>query len=190
MLGVHSTSLQLNDAQGGYRGPSGSTLVFMTFGEPKLSGAGRDRPAAGAAVPEQEARGFTSDIPGDVRATLIGFITALYDWEVAAYAASEVNDSPEAIETATESYSALIREWCVPEVEPQPVSFGSDPSHHPKTERLISASTKEGVCQVRTQQTNSTGFVSDYEYRLRLIDGSWLVESLLYVDEEGQYEAL
>jgi len=29
---------KLNDSQGGYCGPSGSVLVFMAFGEPKLSG--------------------------------------------------------------------------------------------------------------------------------------------------------
>jgi hypothetical protein len=30
---------KLNDAQGGYRGPAGSTLIFMTFGEVQLSQA-------------------------------------------------------------------------------------------------------------------------------------------------------
>jgi len=28
---------KINDAQGAYRGPAGSTLVFVTFGNPKLS---------------------------------------------------------------------------------------------------------------------------------------------------------
>lgn len=181
---------KLNDAQGGYRGPSGPTLVFMTFGEPKLSSTVTEQDASCGDTAVDDVCEFTDDITADVQSTLAGFIKALHDWEVAAYQASERDDSAAAMETAQENYNSLIREWCVPDLTPQPISYGNDPNHDPDTERLVSASTTEDRCRVRTQHTDSTGFVSDYEYHLRLTDGKWLVENLFYVDESDKYEML
>lgn len=179
---------KLNEAQGGYRGPAGSALVFMTFGEPRLTGTGQQDASAGTVEPGDSA--FTSDIPAAVRTRLGGFIKALHDWEVAAYQASERSDSAAAMNMAKDTYAALVREWCVPDLTPQPVSYGSDPSHGPETEQLVSAAITGDLCRVRTQHTGSTGFVSDYEYHLRLMDGEWLIEQLYYVDEDGKYEML
>jgi hypothetical protein len=182
---------KLNEAQGGYRGPAGSTLVFMTFGEPKLSGTVADDESDPPISIEPDAGyEFTPDIPADVQSTLIGFITALRDWNVAAYRAYEADDSRETMETAKRNYTALLREWCVPELQPQSVSFGDDPGHDPETERFISAAEADGQCRVRTQYTNTTGFVSDYEYHLRCESGKWLVENLFYVADGDKYEML
>ncbi|MDH3298349.1 MAG: RhsIA family immunity protein, partial [Gemmatimonadota bacterium] len=179
---------KLNEAQGAYRGPAGSALVFMTFGEPKLTGTVEQDAVASTVEPDDTA--FTSDIPPAVRAKLRGFIQALHDWEVAAYQTSERNDSLAAMNMAKETYAALIREWCVPDLTPQPMSYGSDPNHGPDTEQLVSAAIVGDLCRVRTQHTNSTGFASDYEYHLRLIGGDWLTEQLYYVDQGEKYEML
>lgn len=179
---------KLNEAQGGYRGPAGSARVFMTFGEPKLTGTGQQDAVAGTGEPEDEA--FTSDIPAAVRAKLGGFIKALHDWEVAAYQEYERADSVAGMTTAKDTYAALIREWCVPGLTPQAVSYSSDPHHGPETEQLISAAITGDLCRVRTQHTDAMGFVSNYEYHLRLKDGEWLIEQLYYVDEAEKYEML
>lgn len=181
---------KLNEAQGAYRGPSGPTLVFMTFGEPKLTGTAEvqepEHDRAAGAEP-----GFTAVIPADVKNTLTEFIKALHDWEVGAHEAYERgNHSSAAMEAAKESHDRLIREWCVADLTPQPISFGSAPSHNPETERFVSAATADDTCRVRTQHTDSNGFVADYEYHLRREEGRWLVENLFYVDDEGKYEML
>lgn len=180
---------KLNEAQGGYRGPAGSALVFMTFGEPKLSGThepGTDM----ADVEPADAGDFSTDIPADVRSTVSGFIQALHDWEVAAFRAHENDDSPAADEMARSTHAALIREWCVPDLTPQPIAFGGDPMHGPESERILSAALTEDRCRVRTQHVTSSGFQTNYEYHMRLIDGAWRFEQLYFVDESELFEML
>jgi hypothetical protein len=184
----------LNNAQGGYRGPTGNALAFMTFDELKLTGS----PTVNSSKPSlnincEALTDFNSDIPTDVRSTLSGFMTALHDWEVASHQAcqtDEANELSAAMDNAQNAYNALLREWCVPELTPQPISFGSDPSHHPETERLVGAAATEGKYRVRTQYADSSGFTSDYEYHLRHQGGKWLVENAFYVDDGGKYEIL
>jgi hypothetical protein len=84
---------KLNDAQGGYRGPSSTTLVFMTFGEPKLSSSTKDTSSDHLNATEDDIeREFTKDIPDDTRGTVVGFITALRDWEIATHKAYYTGD--------------------------------------------------------------------------------------------------
>ena len=104
---------KLNDAQGGYRGPSGSTLVFMTFGRPELKATQELAARTDNAVADDDAGEFTPEIPTPVQLVVTGFIRALHAWEVAAYQASESNDLLTAMESAQEDYDVLIREWCV-----------------------------------------------------------------------------
>ena len=183
---------KLNEAQGGYRGPTGTVRVFMTFGKPKLTGTvQRDKGASIAPSDNSDNSEFTSLIPPAVETKLTGFIKALHDWEVAAYQASECDDSGAAANMAKATYVELIREWCVPDLTPQPISYGSDPNHCPNAEQLVAAAAITGnLCRVRTKYTDSTGFTSDYEYHLRLIDGAWLIEQLYYVDKSAKYEML
>ncbi len=133
---------------------------------------------------------FSSDIPSPVQVVLTEFISALHAWEVAAYQASKDGDPAEAMEIAKANYNSLIREWCVADLTPQPISYGSEPAHDPDKERLISAATIENRCLVRTQHTDSMGFLSDYEYHLRFENEKWLIENLFYVTDDGTYEML
>ena len=182
---------KLNEAQGGYRGPTGTVLVFMTFDAPKLTGnRQQDAGTSVATVATPDDSEFTSVIPPAVQVKLTGFIKALHDWEVAAYQASKSDDSPAAINMAKETYAELIREWCVLDLTPQPISYGSDPHHCPDAEQLVAAAITGNLCRVRTRHTNSIDFTSDYEYHLRLIDGEWLIEQLYYLDESAKYEML
>ena len=179
---------KLNEAQGGYRGPAGTVLVFMTFGAPKLSSS--TQPDDSPSPLDSDDREFRPEIPSVVRSKLSSFIKALHDWEVAAHQTAENDDSPAAMSMAIETHTALVREWCVPDFVSQPIAYGSEPKHHPETEQLVSAAHVGDLCRVRTRHVGSTGFASDYEYHLRLIDGNWLIEQLYYVDEEGKYEML
>ncbi len=182
---------KLNEAQGGYRGPAGTVLVFMTFGQPQITGevqadAGEDH----AAPLDAE---FTDEIPADVRSRVTGFITALHDWEVAAYQTSEEeeeDESTDSMDMAQSTYDALIRQWCVSDVQTQGVSYGSDPDHSPDGEQLIAAALSGDRCRVRTRHTNSMDFSTDYEYHLRQVDGEWLFEQIYYVDGSDKFEML
>ncbi|WP_390457424.1 DUF6882 domain-containing protein [Planctomicrobium piriforme] len=188
---------KLNDAQGAYRGPTGPTLVFMTFGQPTLTKAASETEVKEPAFnPDPLADGFTADIPTDVRKAVTGFIAARYNWEVVAWKEDEANrhsrkqSSEEVTRVAEESYAKLIQEWCVPEVKPQPISYGSHPDHDPAKEKLISAKLSGSDCRVRTQATGPYGSVTDYEYQLRKKDGRWLLTHLYFLGDDGKYECL
>lgn len=182
---------KLNDAQGGYRGPSGPMLIFMTFGQPQLSGTSTGAVSTAVESAADKPPGeFTSEIPADVRATLTGFIAALHNWEVEAWQATEADGSMETRKAVQANYQALIRRWCVADVKPQPAAYGSEPDHDPETERFVSAAVSEFECWVRTQHTDPDGSTADYEYHLRREDGKWLVENLFYVRDGSKYECL
>ncbi len=181
----------LNDAQGAYRCPAGSAMVFVTFGDPQISSPdGLVEADSIAAAPDDFPGQFTSEIPDDVRAVVTGFITALYNWEVASQSRYEQDDSEETLVQAEQAYATLIQKWCVPNLSTQPISFGSDPSHHPEKEQLVSSAIHDNECRVATQHEGSYGFTTDYEYRLLKIDNQWKIASLDYVDEEGKYPML
>ena len=162
----------------------------MTFGEPKLTGTAQIQETEHDRATRVEP-GFTPEIPADVKSTLTAFIKSLHDWEVGAHEAYERdNHSSVGMEAAKKSHDRLIREWCVADLKPQPISFSSEPSHHPEAERFVSAAAANDTCRVRTQHADSNGFVADYEYHLRREEGRWLVENPFYVDDEGKYEML
>ena len=112
----------------------------------------------------------------------------MHDWEVESWRAFEENRSPETRKSIQEKYRALVSHWCVDEVTPQPAAYGSDPSHNPESEKLVSAATADDTCWVQTEDTES-GTI--HEYHLRREGEKWLVEHLFYVDDDGiKYECL
>lgn len=177
---------KLAEAQGAYRGPSGPTLVYMTFGQPSLEKSDDDESEETAPPPRVDDREFSDSIPDDVAHTVTGFIKALHDWEVEAYALSEKGDR----DTVRLSYKSVIQQWCCPDVVPQGCSYGNDPSHHPEREQLIAVCFGASGCVVKTKHISSSGFASDYEYHLRRDGDRWLIENLMYVDDEDSYPSL
>lgn len=178
----------LNEAQGAYRGPAGSTLIFMTFGEPTLSSG-----AAPVIAVEQSVNGDVS-LPGEVREVVDGFINALYEWEVTSNAESEAADGDEekdeeAWQNAQRSYVSLVQTWCSSQVTAQGISFGSNPSHGP-AEQFLSASKNGDQWHVRTQHVGAFNKVSDYEYRVGLEGDQWRILNLFWVDGAELHEML
>ena len=179
---------KLNDAQGGYRGPAGSAMVFMTFGEPTLTGSPTDNSYASPdRLADEDGFKLSPDIPADVRSTMMRFITALYEWEVAAFESDNESGDMDAAQT---SHDTLVRQWCVPDLKPQPISYGNNWAHDPKTESLVSAALAGDICHVRTKHTQPSEVVCDYEYHLRRLGDAWKVEQLYYVSDDGKYECL
>ncbi|MFN3153012.1 DUF6882 domain-containing protein [Bremerella sp.] len=180
----------LNEGQGAYRCPTGSALVFVTFGDPQITSpdgpieTAQDETPPEAPVVDDFAGEFTTDIPDDIRTTMMGFITDMHDWEVEA---DKNSDDRDEIRNAR---AVLIEKWCVPNMKTQGLSYGSDPSHHPQREELVSVAANGPQCRVITKLSKSSGFNVDYEYHLRQIDGAWRIENFYYVDEDEKFPML
>jgi hypothetical protein len=95
-----------------------------------------------------------------------------------------------ALVAAETDYRTLLERFCAPSVVPQGIAFGSESTHHPDRENLKSADVSASEAKIRTRNVGTSGFETDYEYRLVQADGEWRIASLLYIDEEGTYECL
>lgn len=84
----------------------------------------------------------------------------------------------------------MVARFCATSVVPQGISFGDDPMHDPDHESIESVATLGREATVRTRHVGRYGFESEYEYRLVQESGEWRIASLLYTDEDGQYECL
>ena len=94
------------------------------------------------------------------------------------------------MQLTTAEYDALIARFCASSVQPQPVSYGSEPMHHPEKETIESESISGASAIVETRHTGSYDIVTDYEYHLVQEAGEWRIASLLYVAEDGKFECL
>lgn len=198
---------ELCDAQGAYRGPSGTVLVFMTFGEVTLRGA--DTPtldrlpsatAAGRAAPDQVRKdepsaGGVKEMSAERPAALQdpallveSFIADYAAWNNAAFLRSERGEDSSWAQAA---YAELLARYCSPNVVTQPLAFGSDPMHDSAHEAIVSVMTEGTTAVVGTRHVDpSVGFASDYAYHCRWDGTRWFLERLLYLDADGAYDCL
>lgn len=118
------------------------------------------------------------------------FIT---DYEAWNRFANAVNSQDDNMAHAESAYRALIEKYCPPGHEPQPISFGSEPSHTHAHETILGSEHAGHTCVVKTRHAQPMGarfFNSDYEYHLRKAGERWFLTSLLYVDGNERYEGL
>ena len=120
------------------------------------------------------------------------FILAYESWNDASFLASKngENGRYESMKIATESYQILINTYCSKNVIPQGISFGSKSNHCLESEKIISSALSDDKAVIATKNTDTNGFVSDHEYHFEKENNEWKLRSLLYVDEDGQYECL
>lgn len=176
--------------QGAYRGPAGTTMVFMTFGEVKLSEgeSGFQKPPG---LLDDSA--FDPDIPDIIRATVMGLMTALHQREIEAFQKGE-----DGFDEIKADYLSILNKWCVPDLKPQGIAYGNQPRFNPEREKLVGCivqideddeSQEEKYC-VRTRQIDENDFETVYEYILREDGQRLLVEQIFYVDGDMCYECL
>ena len=127
------------------------------------------------------------DLPEQV---VNNFIIAYKAWNDKAYKLDD-KDEDHAMAWAEEAYTNMIRQFCDDSVVPQGISFGSDSSHSPSEETIVEVIEDDAnLITIKTKHVDETNFTSDYEYILGRENGIWLLNSLLYVDNDGKYECL
>ncbi|MEZ8188269.1 hypothetical protein ACED29_20920 [Shewanella sp. 5S214] len=94
------------------------------------------------------------------------------------------------MEEAENNYQRLIEKYCDPEVTVQGISFGSESTHSLDQEKIVKTVQKGNVALIHSKHIDADDFESDYEYHLKIVNGSWMLSSILYVDADGKYECL
>ncbi|EJE8558787.1 hypothetical protein [Vibrio vulnificus] len=115
------------------------------------------------------------------------------DWNDKAYKLrkAEANHSGGAMQLANELYKKnILSKYCQSDFVGEPIAFGSESSHDPENETIVTEEMIENRAIITTKHTNSTGFVADYEYRMIKSNGKWFLEAVDYVDSDGKYPGL
>ncbi|WP_136668723.1 hypothetical protein [Flavobacterium sp. H122] len=94
--------------------------------------------------------------------------------------------------TIEENYKKeVIRKYCLPNKKFQNISFGSESSHCPLKEKIVSESTRTNVSVVATTYKDSKlGLEEKFEYHYVKVDGRWYLSEVYYIDGNGKYEGL
>jgi hypothetical protein len=207
---------KLNDAQGAYRGVTGPTQVYMTYGEVMLSG--KPKAAATSANNASSQRtSMTSDDMADAGITasadrellanpsdaVRAFIVGIHAWETKAHrttsdlrekrrADPDKYEKPyrDAQQAVIDDYNALIARFCTPTVKAKVESYGDPPEHDPTKEVVVSEKIKEDTAVVGTKGADFFGD-DEFEYRLKRFGDVWRLWSMRSVEKDGKkYERL
>src|SRR5580658_10167605 len=125
--------------------------------------------------------------------TVRAFILAYHEWNDRTNDRDKRTRSPgsvdlNALAAANAEYDELVARFCSPTVVRQGVSFGDESMHNPDCETIESVALSGRKATVRTRHVGQFEFISDYEYQLVEEAGEWRIASLLYIDDDGQYE--
>ena len=121
------------------------------------------------------------------------FICDYLAWNNRAHALTEGDSSESADDLIESGWRQLIQKFCLPNFKGQPIAYGSESSHAPEREKIISIDTKDDAAIIRTRVKASdpnSDFCADYEYDLIQASGRWYLEQVYYVDDEGRYPGL
>jgi hypothetical protein len=125
----------------------------------------------------------------DPKFVVEAFIADYLAWNDKAYVESKTSDE----NRAEADYQKLLARYCRPGFTGEPISFGSDSSHGPLNETVVSVTTEGDSSIVKTrhiQDIDSFQFLSDYEYHLSREGDRWYLDRVFYVDAQGKYDCL
>ncbi|WP_345276747.1 hypothetical protein [Litoribaculum gwangyangense] len=120
----------------------------------------------------------------------LAFIKDYYEWNEYAFRTDRGNGSNDA--EIERNYRKIIRKYCIPQKDYQGITFGSESSHHPEYEKIVTTDSKESKVIIKTHfnDPNHPYSIADWEYHFLFIKGKWLLEEVYYIAEEAKYKAL
>jgi hypothetical protein len=121
----------------------------------------------------------------DPESIVRSFIRNYYRWSESANARCEKDPSLESLDVVDAEYGELLKQYCRPGFRGKNTAFASPSMHDPNTETIREVIINNAQAVVRTTNTDSEGFATDYEYSLGLEHGTWFLEGLDLIDDEG-----
>jgi hypothetical protein len=127
--------------------------------------------------------------------TVNAYIESFFEWNHRSDARSnEAYSDPiqyqRSMAVATDEYQLILDRLCIKNVNPQPVNFGDNSLHDPKSETFESVDIQGTTAIVRTRNVLNFGPRVSFEYHLVQEENQWRIASVLYVDEVSADECL
>lgn len=132
--------------------------------------------------------------PSSPSSTVKGFLADYELWNSRAVARN--TDDPEqlarTLKISEQEYLALIQKYCAKSVRPQPIAFGTGPSHSQldeiKSVRIDGSSAV--VVAGHVVDLEVLKYVQLTEFHLATVGNRWLITSALAILDDGKYELL
>lgn len=103
------------------------------------------------------------------------------------------NERAELFSKIDAEYKKIIEKYCRPNYKHLNVAFGSESSHDPNHENLVSVKTEYNKSIIKTKRAILLGNIKhtdDFEFHFRYENDRWYLEQIYYVNDEGEYESL
>ena len=121
----------------------------------------------------------------DPESIVRSFIRDYYRWSERANARCERDRSWESVAAADAEYGELLKQYCRPGFRGKNTAFASPSMHDPNTETIREVTINNTQAIVRTINTERWGYETQYDYTLGLENGTWFLEGLDLIDDEG-----
>ena len=127
--------------------------------------------------------------PGDL---VLAFIEDYFEWnsEAVKLGGIKFEHSTDTHNRIQHSYRKLLDKYCRPGFEGEPIAFGTESSHEPNKEVIISEDIGDSKASIRTRHTDQFGFEAEHEYRFELEGSRWYLVAVDYIDGNEKYPGL
>ena len=82
-----------------------------------------------------------------------------------------------------------MKKYTKPGFQSEPIAFGSESSHDPEQEKIISVQITEKIAVVTTKLSRQY-YSPIYEYQLSKENDTWYLSQIFLVDDDGKYPSL
>ena len=110
-------------------------------------------------------------------------------WNDQSFQQSQTRDEKDIMPLAQKSWNELLRKYTAPDFEGEPIAFGSESSHDPDLEKVISTKIT-GDNAVVTTRLSQQYYSPVYEYQLFRDSNTWYLSQIFLVDDDGKYPSL
>lgn len=110
-------------------------------------------------------------------------------WNDQTFQQSQTHDGKDIMPLAQKSWNQLLKKYTAPDFEGEPIAFGSESSHDPDLEKVISTKIT-GDNAVVTTRLSQQYYSPVYEYQLFRDINTWYLSQIFLVDDDGKYPSL
>ncbi|WP_330985925.1 MULTISPECIES: hypothetical protein [Enterobacterales] len=90
---------------------------------------------------------------------------------------------------AQKGWNELLSKYTKPGFQGEPIAFGSESSHDPEQEKILSTQITGGTAIVMTKLSKQY-YSPIYEYQLFKEKDTWFLSQIFLVDDDGKYPSL
>nr|WP_230323657.1 hypothetical protein [Citrobacter freundii] len=110
-------------------------------------------------------------------------------WNDQSFQRNQNYEKQEVMLLAQKGWNELLNKYTKPGFQGEPIAFGSESSHDPEQENIISVQITEKVATVTTRLSRQY-YSPIYEYQLSKENDTWYLSQIFLVDDDGKYPSL